>query len=88
MDIGSCSYYGCSDIFQGMAMIKKLLTAVLISIIILQGLMLRNCYLVINEYNARIGEYVEHSIDRSEELEVINEQLITILDDEIERREE
>jgi hypothetical protein len=43
---------------------------------------------VINEYNARIGEYVEHSIDRSEELEAINEKLEMVLNDEIERRTE
>ena len=67
---------------------NKILTFTLIALIILQGLMLRNCYLVIEQYNTNICEYVDMSVKRSEELKVINEKLTVILDNEIERREE
>jgi len=65
---------------------NKLLTFTLIAIIILQGLMLRNCYLVIGEFNANLVDYVDKSVERSEELGRISEQLEIILGDEIERR--
>jgi len=69
-------------------LINKLLTFTLIAIILLQGLMLRNCYFVINDYNANISEYFDTAKERSEELKVINEKLEIILGDEIERCEE